>query len=73
LDASLKAKLESLVQSTQRSKSWLAAEAIAAYVEREAWQIQAIEEVIQQADLSETEWIDHADVSTWLKECEYIA
>lgn len=67
LDAELKAKLESLALSTQRSKSWLAAEAIAAYVEQEAWQIQAIEEAVRQADLPETEWIDHADVSAWLQ------
>jgi hypothetical protein len=33
----------------------------------------SIEEAVRQADLLETEWIDHADVSTWLKECEYIA
>lgn len=67
LDASLKAKLESLAQSTQRTKSWLAAEAIAAYVEQEAWQIQAIEEAVRQANLPETKWIDHANVSNWLQ------
>jgi RHH-type transcriptional regulator, rel operon repressor / antitoxin RelB len=67
LDALLKAKLESLAKNTQRSKSWLAAEAIAAYVEQEAWQIQAIEVAIQQADLPETEWIDHDNVSAWLR------
>jgi RHH-type transcriptional regulator, rel operon repressor / antitoxin RelB len=67
LDASLKAKLESLAQNTQRSKSWLAAEAIAAYVEQESWQIQAIEVALEQADRPETEWIAHEDVSTWLK------
>jgi RHH-type transcriptional regulator, rel operon repressor / antitoxin RelB len=67
LDASLKAKLESLAQNTQRSKSWLAAEAIAAYVEQESWQIQAIEVALEQADHPETEWIAHEDVSAWLK------
>ena len=67
LDASLKAKLETLAKNTQRSKSWLAAAAIAAYVEQEAWQIQAIEVAIQEADLPETEWIDHDNVSAWLQ------
>jgi RHH-type transcriptional regulator, rel operon repressor / antitoxin RelB len=66
LNAKLKAQLEALAQSTQRSKSWLAAEAIAAYIEQESWQIQAIEAAIQQADALETEWVDHKDVSTWL-------
>jgi predicted transcriptional regulator len=66
LDAALKGKLEALSQSTQRSKSWLAAEAIAAYVEQESWQIQQIQEAVQLADQPETEWIAHEEVSTWL-------
>ena len=67
LDTSLKNKLEALAKSTQRSKSWLAAEAIAAYIEQESWQIQQIEAAIQQADRPETEWIAHEDVSAWLR------
>jgi RHH-type transcriptional regulator, rel operon repressor / antitoxin RelB len=66
LDASLKDKLENLAKNTQRSKSWLAAAAIAAYVEQESWQIQSIEAALQQAECPETEWIDHEDVSAWL-------
>lgn len=41
--ADLKAKLETLARSTRRSRSYLAAEAIAAYVELNAWQIGEIE------------------------------
>jgi predicted transcriptional regulator len=66
LDAALKAKLEALAESTQRSKSWLAAEAISAYVEQEAWQIQQIQEAVQLADQPGPDWIAHEDVSTWL-------
>jgi RHH-type transcriptional regulator, rel operon repressor / antitoxin RelB len=66
LNAGLKAKLEALALSTQRSKSWLAAEAITAYIEQESWQIQQIEEAIQQADHPNAEWIAHEDVSAWL-------
>ncbi len=39
ISATLKAKLEALARSTKRSKSFLAAEAIAAYVELNEWQI----------------------------------
>jgi RHH-type transcriptional regulator, rel operon repressor / antitoxin RelB len=39
INAALKAKLEALARSTKRSKSFLAAEAIAAYVELNEWQI----------------------------------
>ena len=42
IDAALKAKLEALARSTKRSKSFLAAEAIAAYVELNEWQIDEI-------------------------------
>ena len=43
VDAGLKSKLEALARSTKRSKSFLAAEAIAAYVELNEWQISEIE------------------------------
>jgi predicted transcriptional regulator len=66
LDAALKTKLEALSKSTQRSKSWLAAEAIAAYVDREAWQVRQIEEAVEQADRPDAEWVAHRKVSEWL-------
>ena len=39
IDPALRAKLEALARRTKRSKSFLAAEAIAAYVELNEWQI----------------------------------
>jgi RHH-type rel operon transcriptional repressor/antitoxin RelB len=39
-----------LVKATDRSKSYLVAEAIANYVEDQAWQIEAIKEGIKEAD-----------------------
>ncbi len=39
IDAALKARLDALARCTKRSKSYLAAEAIAAYVELNEWQI----------------------------------
>jgi predicted transcriptional regulator len=41
-------------------------EAIAAYVDREAWQIQQIEEAVGQADRPSAEWVSHEKVSEWL-------
>ena len=49
----LKAKLEALARSTRRSKSFLAAEAIAAYVELNEWQIGEITAGIQELDSGE--------------------
>jgi predicted transcriptional regulator len=50
LDGGLKAKLEALARSTKRSRSYLAAEAIAAYVELNEWQIGEIEAGIAELD-----------------------
>jgi RHH-type rel operon transcriptional repressor/antitoxin RelB len=53
IDAALKAKLEALARSMKRSKSYLAAEAIAAYVELHEWQIGEIEAGIAELDRGE--------------------
>jgi RHH-type transcriptional regulator, rel operon repressor / antitoxin RelB len=53
IDASLRAKLEALARITRRSKSFLAAEAIAAYVELNEWQIGEITAGIQELDSGE--------------------
>ncbi len=53
IDAVLRAKLEALARSTKRSKSFLAAEAIAAYVELNEWQIGEITAGIKELDLGE--------------------
>ena len=51
--AALRAKLEALARSTKRSKSFLAAEAIAAYVELNEWQIGEITAGINELDAGE--------------------
>jgi RHH-type rel operon transcriptional repressor/antitoxin RelB len=53
IDATLKAKLEALARRTKRSKSFLAAEAIAAYVELNEWQIGEITAGIRELDSDE--------------------
>jgi len=53
LDGTLKAKLEALARRTRRSKSFLAAEAIAAYVDLNEWQISEIEAGIAALDRGE--------------------
>jgi RHH-type transcriptional regulator, rel operon repressor / antitoxin RelB len=53
INASLRAKLEALARSTRRSKSFLAAEAIAAYVELNEWQIGEITAGIKELDSGE--------------------
>ncbi|OGI23229.1 MAG: hypothetical protein A2287_07780 [Candidatus Melainabacteria bacterium RIFOXYA12_FULL_32_12] len=45
-----KDKLEKLAQSTGRTKTFLALEAIEEYLDTQSWQIEAIQEGIEQAD-----------------------
>lgn len=66
LTPEIKAKLNALALSTKRSKSWLAAEAIALYVEQQSWQIQMIEEAVTLADSPQAEWIEGDHVEAWL-------
>jgi RHH-type rel operon transcriptional repressor/antitoxin RelB len=66
LPAEVKQKLEALAASTNRSKSWLAAQAIAAYVGEQSWQIQQIEEAVALADSEQAVWVEGADVDSWL-------
>jgi Predicted transcriptional regulator len=50
IDAKTAKKLEKLSEATNRSKSFLASEAIHKYVEEQTWQIEAIKEGIKEAD-----------------------
>jgi RHH-type rel operon transcriptional repressor/antitoxin RelB len=51
IDTKIAKKLDSLSKATRRSKSFLAAEAIEKYIDDQAWQIDAINKGIKEADL----------------------
>jgi predicted transcriptional regulator len=53
LDDDLKEQLEQLAAATQRSKSFLAAEAIREFIELNEWQVQEIQQAIKEADAGE--------------------
>lgn len=50
IEDDIKARLERLADSTRRSRSFLAAEAIRAYVEANEWQVAEIEAAIKEAE-----------------------
>lgn len=50
LESELKQRLDQLAEATNRSKSFLAAEALRDYVELNEWQIKEIKEAIKEAD-----------------------
>jgi len=53
VEADLKSRLEKLAESTSRSKSFLATEAIKEFVELNEWQIQEIQSALTEADNGE--------------------
>lgn len=50
LEAAVKERLDHLADATHRSKSFLAAEAIRAFVDLNEWQIHEIQTALQEAD-----------------------
>ena len=67
LEEATKNKLEKLADATHRSRSFLAAEAIKAYVESNEWQINEIHAAIKEADAGDfaTEAEVQAIVEKW--------
>ena len=66
LSKEAKAKLEALAESTSRSQNYLVAEAIAAYVDENAWQIEAIQQAIAEADRGGESYA-HEEVMSYLE------
>jgi predicted transcriptional regulator len=50
LDSKLKKKLDRLAKATERSRSYLVAEAIREYVDLNEWQIEEIKKGLREAD-----------------------
>jgi predicted transcriptional regulator len=65
VDASVKKRLQALAKRSRRSKSFLAAEAIAAYVRAEEWQLGEIQQGLKELDAGQA--VSHESVSTWLR------
>jgi predicted transcriptional regulator len=58
-------RLEALAEATKRTRSFLAAEAVAEFLAREEWQVAAVREAL--ADLAAGEVpVEHARVVAWL-------
>jgi predicted transcriptional regulator len=53
LPEELRHRLDQLSRTTARSKSWLAADAIARYVKAEEWQVAEVEAGVREADAGE--------------------
>ena len=58
-------RLDRLAAATKRSRSWLVEQAVAAYLDDQAWQVEAIREGLAQADAGE--FADDAAVGAALR------
>ena len=61
----VKRRLDRLAKATDRTASWLAADALAAYVDLHDWQVAAIEEGIADAEAGRV--VEHERVAAWLE------
>lgn len=65
IDSETKKRLDALAKRSKRSKSFLAGEAIVAYVESEEWQLGELHAGV--AELESGQEVSHEKVSKWLK------
>jgi predicted transcriptional regulator len=66
LDEQTKDRLGKLAKATDRSKSYLVANAIQDFLSTNEWQIQETLKTINKADQPEAEFVDHEEVASWL-------
>lgn len=65
VDAHTKKRLAKLAESTGRSRSFLAAEAIAEYLDANEWQVAGVREAISSID--QGGGVAHGDVRRWIE------
>jgi predicted transcriptional regulator len=68
LDRSAKARLQKLAKSTGRSRAFLAAEAISAYLDTNGWQVAGISKALSSLDRGKG--IAHTRVTDWVNSWE---
>lgn len=66
LDAATLGRLDELATVTERSKAWLAAQAVKEYLELNEWQTQVIDAAVRRANGRGARFIDHEKVDAWL-------
>jgi len=65
IDSETKKRLDALSKRSKRSKSFLAAEAITAFVDSEEWQLGEVHKGLEELDSGLA--VNHDRVSEWLK------
>ncbi len=66
LDHDTLEQLDQLARETERSKAWLAAQAVKAYIAVSRWQVAAIRDAVKRADRLGARFLSDEDVDAWL-------
>lgn len=66
LDSETLASLDELSRATDRSKAWLAAQAVKTYVALNKWQTKAIRNAVKRANRPGARFVSDEDVDAWL-------
>lgn len=66
LDATDLRRLDALSEATERSKAWLAAQAVKTYLDLNEWQIRVIREAVTNADRRDAKFFTQEEVDAWL-------
>ncbi len=66
LDPGTLRRLDELAEATDRSKAWLAAQAVRTYLDLNEWQIEAIRGAAERADRRGAKFFTHDAVDAWL-------
>ncbi|MHB8731412.1 MAG: CopG family ribbon-helix-helix protein [bacterium] len=66
LDTADLRRLDALSEATDRSKAWLAAQAVRAYLDLNEWQIRAIRGAVANANRRSAKFFTQEEVDAWL-------
>ena len=68
LDDETHERLDRLAKSTDRSKSFLAIQALTEYLEMNEWQVEEIRKTVEAADRAPaSDFVEHGQVAAWLE------
>lgn len=67
LDEEVLSSLDQLAEITDRSRAWLMGYAVEQYVQREAWQAEAIKKTLVKVQQGDAQFVSHESVTDWLQ------
>ena|SRR5262245_29912895 len=67
IDERLKERLDRLARSRRRSTNYLASQAIASYVEHNAWQVEEIQRALKESRSPGARFVPHDEAMDWFE------